>query len=148
MSKNSHAKHEHKKHSKQSMSYEKPHEDYKSGVWGDVLIIVLILGLGLFFILPFFALMPTTSQVVIMTMFLLAIAIFVGLVWRSKPRDEREAHHNARVGNFVYSLALVSIGGLILYQVVYRKLDIALVVIMLLLVVARVAYGAYLKSKV
>lgn len=148
MSKNSHAKHEHKKHSKQYLKYEKPHEDYKAGVWGDVLVILLIIGLGLFFIMPFFALMPSTGQVMIMTIFLLIVAIFAGLVWRNKPADEREAHQNARVGNFVFSLAIISIGALILYQVIYHKLDIALMVILLLLVVARVGYAAYLKSKV
>ena len=52
MSKNSHVKHEHKnKKKQQDMSYEKPHEDYHAGFLGDIIIGLLILGLGLVFVI-------------------------------------------------------------------------------------------------
>ena len=149
MSKNSHAKHEHKEHHRKGTTgYQKPHEDYEAGRFGDLIIIFLIIGLGLFFVLPFYSYIPDMGQMLIMVAFLLIVTIFAGLVWRRKPRDEREAHHHASVGNVVFSLAIILIGSLLLYQAFLHKLDPLLVVILLVLVGVRVGYAAYLKSKV
>lgn len=152
MSKTSHNKHENKhnkhQHTKSTLGYEKPHEDYKASAFGDLIIIFLIIGLGLFFILPFYAYIPDFGQMLIMVTFLLIVAVFAGLVWRRKPKDEREAHHHASAGNVVFSLAILLIGALLLYQVFLHKLDPLLVLILLILVGVRVGYSAYLKSKV
>ena len=79
MSKNSHVKHEHKnKKKQQDMSYEKPHEDYHAGFLGDIIIGLLILGLGLVFVIPFYFLVPAAGQVFVVGLFLLVVGIFVG----------------------------------------------------------------------
>lgn len=89
MSKLSHAKHEHKNKKKhQDMSYEKPHEDYQAGVFGDVIIGLLILGLGLFFIIPFYALIPATAQIIVLIMFVLVILSFSVFVFNKRRRKK------------------------------------------------------------
>ncbi len=89
MSKTSHAKHEHKNKKKhQDMSYEKPHEDYKAGAFGDVIIGVLILGLGLFFIIPFYAYIPVPGQITILVLFGLVILGFSLFVWNKRRRNK------------------------------------------------------------
>ena len=85
MSKNSHAKHEHKNKSKhQDTSYEKPHEDYHAGVGGDILIGLLILGLGLFFIIPFYSFIPAAGQIFIIALFAIVILAFSFFVWKKR----------------------------------------------------------------
>lgn len=85
MSKNSHAKHEHKNKTKhQAESYEKPHEDYHAGKMGDLLIGLLILGLGLFFIIPFYALIPASGQMFVIGFFFLVIILFAIFLWRKR----------------------------------------------------------------
>lgn len=87
MSKKSHAKHEHKqKHKSQSMGYETPHEDYHVGAFGDIVIVLLIIGLGLFFVVPFFPYMNNGSLIFILIVFLLIILLFGIFVWRKKHR--------------------------------------------------------------
>ncbi len=85
MSKNSHAKHEHQKKASND-SYETPHEDYKAGVFGDVIIGLLILGLGLFFILPFYFVLRGSAQVFVMVIFVLVIMAFALFMWHKKVR--------------------------------------------------------------
>lgn len=91
MSKNSHAKHEHKQNHRQNKAlqgYEKPHEDYHAGIWGDVVIFILIIGLGIFFVLPFYGLLPYPGSVLIIITFLLIIAGFALLIWRRAKRKK------------------------------------------------------------
>ena len=77
MSKKSHAKHEQKnKHKSQPMSYEKPHEDYHAGAFGDTIIILLILGLGLFFIVPFFPYMSDNTLLIVLSVFVFIVVAF------------------------------------------------------------------------
>lgn len=85
MSKNSHAKHEHKNKAKHQVeSYEKPHEDYHAGKMGDLVIGLLILGLGLFFIIPFYSLIPAAGQIFVIAFFILIIIIFCAFVWKKR----------------------------------------------------------------
>ncbi len=89
MSKTSHAKHEQKNKKKhQDMSYEKPHEDYHAGALGDVIIGLLILGLGLFFIIPFYSYIPATGQIVVIVLFALVILAFSVFVWNRRRRSK------------------------------------------------------------
>lgn len=87
MSKHSHAKHEHKqKHKNQSMSYQTPHEDYHVGAFGDIIIVMLIIGLGLFFVVPFFPYMTGGSLIFVLGVFLLIVLLFGFFVWRKRKR--------------------------------------------------------------
>ncbi len=88
MSKQSHQKHEHKqahKHHSEAQDVQ-PHEDYHAGVFGDVIIVLLILGLGLFFILPFYGLLPNPGNIVIILIFFLIIGGFIWLLLRRNKR--------------------------------------------------------------
>lgn len=83
MSKNSHAKHEHKK-KHENQSYQTPHEDYQAGAFGDVIIGLLIMGLGLFFILPFFALLNDSALLLVLGIYFVAIVGFVVYISRKR----------------------------------------------------------------
>lgn len=85
MSKKSHAKHEAKqKHKSQPVSYEKPHEDYQAGAFGDAIIILLIVGLGLFFVVPFFPYMTDTTLLAVLSVFVLIIVVFAYLLRKKR----------------------------------------------------------------
>lgn len=87
MSKNSHAKHEHKqKHKPQPNSYQTPHEDYHAGAFGDIVIVLLIIGLGLFFVAPFYQYLNSGALLFVITIFVLIILLFALFVWRKKRR--------------------------------------------------------------
>jgi LPXTG-motif cell wall-anchored protein len=85
MSKNSHAKHEHKK-KHENQSYQTPHEDYQAGAFGDVIIGLLIMGLGLFFILPFFALLNDSALLLVLGIYFVVIVGFVVYISRKRKR--------------------------------------------------------------
>jgi LPXTG-motif cell wall-anchored protein len=85
MSKKSHAKHEQKqKHKSQIASYEKPHEDYQAGAFGDTIIILLIIGLGLFFVVPFFPYMSDNTLLIVLAVFILIIVVFAYLLRKKR----------------------------------------------------------------
>ena len=86
MSKTSHRKHELREKSKQQLNNKNLHQDYEAGLWGDVLILFLIIGLGLFFVMPFYSLLSGTGQILIMSMYLSIIMLFAILVWHKKRR--------------------------------------------------------------
>ncbi len=85
MSKNSHAKHEHKK-KHENQSYQTPHEDYQAGAFGDVIIGLLIMGLGLFFILPFFAVLNDSALLLVLGIYFVVIVGFVVYISRKRKR--------------------------------------------------------------
>ncbi len=85
MSKNSHAKHEHKK-KHENQSYQTPHEDYQAGVFGDVVIGLLVLGLGLFFILPFFTILSDSALLLVLGIYFVAIIAFTTFVIKKRRR--------------------------------------------------------------
>lgn len=91
MSRTSHAKHEHKnKKSNQAQTYEKPHEDYQAGKLADFIIGFLILGLGIFFIVPFYPLMSSTGQIIAIVLFLLVVLSFMIVVWRKRRKKKQQ----------------------------------------------------------
>lgn len=92
MSKNSHNKHEHKQaqnHHPKAQGSEVPHEDYQPGLGGDIVIFILIIGLGLFFILPFYGLLPNPGNVMLILLFILIVLGFVLLLWRRTKRRKK-----------------------------------------------------------
>lgn len=92
MSKNSHNKHEHKqahKHKVDMQSAEVPHEDYRAGLGGDIVIFILIIGLGLFFVLPFYGLLPNPGNVMLIGLFILIVLGFVWLLVRRTKRRKK-----------------------------------------------------------
>ncbi len=88
MSKNSHAKHEHQKvHSTHNSSgYEKPHEDYQAGAFGDVIIGLLIFGLALVFILPFASVLSDSALLLVLGIYFIAIIAFTTFVIKKRRR--------------------------------------------------------------
>lgn len=92
MSKNSHSKHEHKQAHKrhpEAQSTELPHEDYQAGFGGDIVIFILIIGLGLFFVLPFYGLLPNPGNVMLIGLFILIVLGFVWLLVRRSKRRKK-----------------------------------------------------------
>ena len=85
MSKNSHSKHEHKK-KHEHQSYQAPHEDYQAGAFGDVVIGLLVLGLGLFFILPFFTILSDSALLLVLGIYFVAIIAFIIFVIKKRRR--------------------------------------------------------------
>ena len=88
MSKKSHAKHEKKQqHKGTKQSYEAPHEDYHAGAFGDSIIVLLILGLGLFFIVPFFPYMSDNALLIVLSIFAIVVVFFAWLLRKKRRKS-------------------------------------------------------------
>lgn len=84
MSKQSHIRHQNKNKHIKRPGYQKPHEDYRAGIAGDIVIYLLILGMCLIFIMPFYGLLPNPGNIVLISAFGAVIALFAVLVKRKK----------------------------------------------------------------
>jgi LPXTG-motif cell wall-anchored protein len=63
-----------------------PHEDYQAGAFGDVVIGLLVLGLGLFFILPFFTILSDSAMLLVLGIYFVAIIAFIAFVIKKRRR--------------------------------------------------------------
>lgn len=138
MSRNSHRKYEQNKHSVQSNTAHvvKSHEDYQAHTWGDTLIVLLIIGLGIIFILPFYSVMPAGARYAAMIVFAITIVLFAGSLWNKKPADMAVTHPQT-AGHLVYLATIVILACVIVLQLLSGQLDFWLVVILVVVILAR-----------
>lgn len=83
------------------------------------------------------------------SMLLLSVSVALGLgyallMWcEGESSDEREVMHQARVGRVTHLSASVFLVGAIVYQALNHQLDMALVVLLAVMVIAKIAAGVY-----
>jgi len=114
-------------------------------------IIHILLGtipVVLFFLMldPFMYWMPVSVVPILLALAIVAITLFVGLVWREVPQDERESYHVQLAARVAYTagLSVLAIG--CAYQALTNMIDpwlyAALVVMVVSKLIGRV-YAAY-----
>lgn len=141
MSKTSHQKHEQKQKSKHHVTQNsskpsKSHEDYQAHSFGDVIIVLLIIGLGIVFILPFYAVMPAAARYATIIVFGITIALFAASLWKQKPVDMAVTHPQT-AAHLAYLATVVVLACVIILQLLSGRLDIWLIVILTAILVVR-----------
>ncbi len=87
-----------------------------------IIITVLLVLLGLLFN-PFHFWMPGVAEVAVIACLVVVFGLFVALIWREAPRDEREAIHQLRAGRFGFIAGASTIMAGIVVQSLTYMLD-------------------------
>lgn len=77
---------------------------------GEIVLLILLLVLLAVLVNPFNLLMPSMAIKMLVTFLLIIFGILAGLIWRERPRDERESAHQAiadRAGFLIGAAVLV-----------------------------------------
>jgi hypothetical protein len=141
MSKTSHARHEHKKHSQPSpmMGDHIDTSFHEPSSWVDVGIVICLLSLAFFFVVPFASIMPASLVLVLLGLFAVVIVVFMAMVWRNRPTAASHPRH-IEAGHITYLAAVGLLSLAIIVQVIRHELDVWLVIILALLVIIHVLY--------
>jgi hypothetical protein len=80
---------------------------------------------------PLHLLMPSSLQMAALVALILAAAVYAGLLFRERPRDEREAAHLARSSRGGYLGGVVGLSAYTVYNLIAgRELDKAVVAVL------------------
>ena len=98
-------------------------------------LFVLLLGMC---VDPLHILMPSPVQTVSLVLLILAATSYAGLVFRERPKDEREAAHLARSSRGGYLVGIVGLAAVVIYQAISgRTPDKSVVAILAAMVIAK-----------
>ncbi len=152
MSKNSHKKHEAKKHNNQHQHAQKvahiPEEDVftEHRFGSEVLIGLIIFAMGLFFMVPVYSAYTVATQFALLAVFMIAVLAFVVAHWR-KLKKQKDHPEMPLMERFVY-LSIVSILSIaIIAQVITRTLDLWLVGILVITILLKVLLTSRMSRK-
>lgn len=98
------------------------------------LLVVLFLKLD-----PLHLFMPTATQMVLLAVFAAAFALYAGVIFREKARDERESFLLYRANRLGYLVGIVSISLIIVIQDLQHSLDPYLLFILAIMIVVKLA---------
>ncbi len=139
MSRSSHARHEakHKKPKHKNPQVEPIQEEdlfTEHKFTSEILIALVIFGLGLFFMVPAYSALTVNGQFVLLAAFMLVILVFAVTHWRSRPKHNTPMPAVERAV-FLIVIALLSIA--IIVQVFLHSLDSWLIVILVLIILLK-----------
>jgi hypothetical protein len=87
---------------------------------------------------PLHLLMPTPLQMAALVALILAAVVYAGLLFRERPRDEREAVHLTRSSRGGYFLGIVGLSAIIVYQLIAgREVSKAVVAVLAGMVIVK-----------
>lgn len=98
------------------------------------LLMVLFLKLD-----PLHLFMPTATQMVLLAVFVAAFALYAGVIFREKARDERESFLLYRANRLGYLVGIVAISVIIVIQDLQHALDPYLLLILGIMIVVKLA---------
>lgn len=151
MSKKSHQKHESKhkkpKHNKPQFEHIEEDDIFTEHKFGsEIIIALLIFGLGLFFMVPAYNALTVNMQFGLLTIFMLVVLGFAIAHWRNRPaiNDANKLPMVERVV-FLAIVALLSVA--IIVQVIMHNLDVWLIAILVLVVLFKMLLTSHYSKK-
>ncbi len=149
MSKTSHARHEakHKKPKHNNSQIEPIQEEdlfTEHKFTSEILIALVIFGLGLFFMVPAYSALTVNGQFVLLAAFMLVVLVFAVTHWRSRPKHNTPMPAVERAV-FLVVIALLSIA--IIVQVFLHSLDSWLIVILVLIILLKMLLTSRYQNK-
>ena len=109
----------------------------------SIILIILLL----FFINPFDFLMPPPYLTMLIVLLILIFGGFATVMWREKPRDEREGLHRMLSARFAYLSGAGFLVLSIIIQSLNHKLDPYLVYTLGIMILAKIIGQIYGKNK-
>jgi uncharacterized membrane protein len=109
----------------------------------EIVVSVVFLALLLLFINPFHFWMPDALLYMLVAGLLILFALFAGVVWKEKPRDEREVFHvmhAARIG-YLLGIAVLVLG--VVYESFLSHVDVWLLVALGVMILGKLAALVY-----
>lgn len=120
----------------------------KSNILSSELILsIIIIFLLVFFINPFDLIMPPPYLTMLILLLILIFGSFAVVVWREKPRDEREGLHRMLSARFAYLSGAGFLVLSIIIQSLNHKLDPYLVYTLGIMILAKIIGQIYGKNK-
>jgi cobalamin synthase len=107
----------------------------------QLLDVVLLFGLGIISLLavaPEAIVMPSGLQMLLLAIVLGLIAMFLVLVWRERPDDEREMHNQAMASRSAYLIGSLFLIGTLIIQSLDHRLDPAIPITLLAMIATKV----------
>jgi len=87
---------------------------------------------------PLHLLMPTPWQMAVLAALIGAAAVYAGLLFRERPRDEREAVHLARSSRGAYFVGVIGLSAFIVYEsLAGRSVNKAIVAVLAAMVIVK-----------
>jgi hypothetical protein len=113
----------------------------------DIVVILLLIGIMIFFVNPLFLWMPSGAEIAVVSVFGVAFSLFVAFFWRERPQDEREADHSRSAGKtaFIIGTSILAFG--IIYESLMHNLSIWLPLALAGMMLSKMIALFYLRSK-
>lgn len=151
MSKTSHQKHEakHKKPKHKNPQFEPIKEEdifTEHRLGSEIIIALVIFGLGLFFMVPFYSALTVNLQFALLIVFMLVVLGFAITHWRNRPKTTTAKLPLVERVVFLAAIALLSIA--IIVQVIAHNLDTWLVLILVIIVLLKILLTSRYSDKV
>lgn len=105
---------------------------------GEIVISLALIGLLVFFINPLNLLMPQPLHPLMVPFLLVLFIIFVGLLWKEKPGDEREQLHKFIASRFAYFTVIATLIAGVVYQSFKGAVDPFLIIGICIALLAKV----------
>lgn len=113
----------------------------------EVILAVILLAVIFLKADPFHFLMPNEIQMILLCILAAAFALYAGLVFREKPKDERESLHLHMASRAAYMTGTITLTVLIIVQDVLHKMDITLLLVLGVMVITKLVVLVYSRSR-
>lgn len=151
MSKKSHQKHEAKhkkpKHSKPQFEHIEEEDIFTEHKFGsEIIIALLIFGLGLFFMVPAYSALTVNMQFGLLILFMLVVLGFAIAHWRNRPA-KNDANKLPMVERVVFLAVIALLSVAIIAQVIMHSLDVWLIAILVIVVLLKMLLTSHYTKK-
>ena len=109
---------------------------YKSVL--DVILLLSLAIVSMLAIAPETFVMPTSVQMLILTIALVLIATFLVLLWRESPGDEREAGNQAAASRAAYVIGAIVLIAALISQSLKHHIDAAVPITLLAMIATKI----------
>lgn len=115
--------------------------------YSEIIISVLLLVSLFFFVDPLMTVMERETSVMASYGLIFLVILFIGVLWREKPRDEREEIHREKAGRLAYLSGVLVLSLGIAYQATYSYPDKLLIVTLGIMVLVKLAGLLYIRIR-
>ncbi|MBI2641838.1 hypothetical protein HYW87_04590, partial [Candidatus Roizmanbacteria bacterium] len=119
----------------------------KPNFFAEVSISIILVIFSILLLNPFDLLMPQPVHMLIIIGLALIFFIFVSLVWREKPADERENLHRYIAGRFAYLTGITILTIEVIVQSLRHALDPWLAITLIAMILAKTLGSLYGRIK-
>jgi cobalamin synthase len=113
----------------------------------EIIISVILILLLIFFIDPFMWWMPNGFNMIMLAGLLVVFSIFASIIWKERPKDEREGFHRMLADRAAYFIgAIVLVLGIVL-QTLNQRVDPWLAIALGIMILAKIITLSYAKAK-